>query len=228
MSRAVTTRKAAAWAKNTAWSGYLDKELKFYDTSVINGAIVNSVDASGGVLDPTELCLNAPSQGDGPSNRDGRKIVMKSIQINGVLQMASNATQLDFLGTTMVALVLDTQTNGAQCQSDDVFLNSTGAIAGSVTALRELLHGKRFRVLKKWILEPRTPASGYDGTNPGVGGSSQHFGCYLKVDIPVMFGSGTTSTVNNIVDNSLHMIAFSDTSAATETLNYQARIRFLG
>jgi len=48
-----------------------------------------------------------------------------------------------------VAIVLDTQTNAAQMNSEDCFKNTAGLAAAAVVPHKNLLFGKRFRILKE-------------------------------------------------------------------------------
>jgi len=69
--------------KNARTGGLLGVETKYFDVS-FSGTVSNSTDCSGAEIDPaTILCLNGVPQGDTASSRDGFKIAMKSIQIEG-------------------------------------------------------------------------------------------------------------------------------------------------
>ena len=75
--RAVALYKAmprrAHPVRNVRTGGFLNMELKFYDTANTGININTSTDGSAGEQDPTSKnCLNAVAQGDGEQQRDGR------------------------------------------------------------------------------------------------------------------------------------------------------------
>jgi len=83
----VSSRARRVGVKNVRTGGLLGIETKFYDTSRSAAALAAPTDASGGEIDPTGTdALNTVPQGDSASSRDGMKISMKSIQIEGRIQ----------------------------------------------------------------------------------------------------------------------------------------------
>jgi len=77
-------RARSLGVKNVRTGGLLGVETKYLDTSLAATVIASPTDASGGEVDPaTILCLNGVPQGDTASSRDGFKIAMKSIQVEG-------------------------------------------------------------------------------------------------------------------------------------------------
>lgn len=211
----------------------LGVEKKFYDTS-LSGATVNSpTDASSGELDPSATSMiSTPAQGDGEQNRDGKKIIGKSVQVSGTLNLASVADATAFTlypaeVKVFLALVLDTQTNGAQLNSEDVFKNTAGSAASCVTPQRNMLFASRFKVLKSEVLTLPARLVSYDGTNIELSGCQEAFNWFVKLNnLPINFNSGTTASVANVVDNSIHLIGYSQNSLVTIT--YNARLRFVG
>jgi len=127
-----------------------------------------------------------------------------------------------------VALVLDKQTNGAQLNSEDVFKNTGASATTASNPTRNLLFANRFQVLKEWKMCMKPPVVGYDGTNMEVWGSSERFEGFLNLELPVNFNSGTTASVANVIDNSLHIIAFCNGTGLDPKISYNARIRFMG
>ena len=102
-------------------------------------------------MDPATIdCLNGVAQGNGPTNRIGRKFTMKSILIQGAIHIAAqtNQTALDEAPVVYIALVLDTQTNGVTLNSEDVFTNPVGNGTLAVAPLRNMSNTGRFKVLK--------------------------------------------------------------------------------
>jgi len=226
-------RKAAAGRRafrftNTAARGS-QREYKNIDLYTAATAIVAPTDAAGGEVDPTVNCLNANIQGAQQSNRIGSKIWLKSIQIKGLVNCAIQADQTanDVAPVVFIALVLDKQTNGAQLNSEDVFTNLSANALLAPMPMRDTLFLTRFKVLKTWKLHLDIPTSTYDGTNIEQGGTSKEFSCYMKLNLPVWFKSSAGPSVSDISDNSLHMIAYCNSTAMAPTISYESRVSFL-
>lgn len=220
---------------NMAKAGLLGMELKYYDTSVTNGDILSPNDCSSGEFDPLAGCISAPAQGDGATNRDGKKIIIRSVQIKGNVHTTatSGLAAPDVLPQVFVALVLDTQTNGAQLTSEGVFTNPANDADLAAEPMRNLLTSPRFKVLKVWKLNfaelgAAVQVTTGTGTTFFLPKSFLSFEGYMKLDMPVNFGSGTTADVANVIDNSLHVIAFATDITMDPKINYNARIRFEG
>ncbi len=226
-----TVQRKARFSRNTRIGGFLGIELKFYDTSLVGNAITAPTDASGGEQDPSATVLfNTVVQGDGESNRDGRQIIMKSLGIRGNISVASqiNQTAIDAAPIVFMALVHDTQTNGATVNSEDVFKNGSGSAVCAANPFRNLQFVKRFRVLKSKTIKLHQMESTYDGTNIEEGGYTIPFSMFVDLKSMTVNYSGTTETVANITDNSLHLIAYTTSVSQAPQMNYNARLRFVG
>jgi len=148
---------------------------------------------------------------------DGKRIVVKNVSVNGTIIVPSASVTAEPI-RVFVAMVLDTQTNGAQCDSELIFKNLSGYATSAVVPLRNLLYSKRFRVLKSQIFDLTAPAVGY--------GAMRSFEWFAPMELPVNFTASDTGVVGNIVDNSIHMVAYATRTGAT--LEYNSRIRFQG
>jgi len=221
---------------NARTGGLLGVEVKFLDAPKTATALTAPTDASGGEHDPSSIvtgCLSAPAQGDGPTNRDGARIAIKSIYVNGVLSIAPQADQTgaDTAGIVFIALVLDTQTNAAQLNSEDVFTNQNAAANTAACPQRNMSFTKRFQVLKTKTIRLPQPTLTYDGTN--IEQTGYHIPWKLKKRFPegvkVQFtATSTTADVANVVDNSLHIIAYTSSAALAPFIAYNSRMRFVG
>lgn len=233
-AQAITMYKAMprfqTYQPNVRTGGYVGIEKKFYDTSKAGTALVAPSDASGGEVDPTTGGLNTVAQGDGESNRDGRSMVMHSIHINGTIfgNAQTNQSTGDQPGHVVVALVLDTQTNGAQLNSEDVFQNSGAQTYLAASPFRNLQYVKRFKVLKKYTMTIDPPEMVYDGTNIEQSGWDIPFTMNVDLKRLKVNFSSTTSAIANIVDNSLHLVAFCSSTDLAPAITYNARLRFSG
>ncbi len=218
---------------NRRVGGFLGIETKFYDTKLISSVINAPSDASAGEQNPSAtICLNSVTQGDGESQRDGRKITMKSIFIEGHVAVSAQASQstADAASTIFIALVMDTQTNGALFNSEDVFTNPSASATCAGGPFRNLQFSKRFRVLatRKFVMYPMTMTNDTGATGGVIqGGLIKKFRFYKNLATQVIY-NGTTETIANITDNSLSLIAYTNSTGLAPQLFYNARLRFVG
>lgn len=224
-------RKRPAAYQNMRTAGALDVEKKWFDTSRTGLALVAPTGAEGGECDPpTVACLNAMQQGDGPSNRDGNQVLLESVEVKGNITCAAQADQTggDRAPEIFIALVLDKQTNGTQLDSENVYTNPSASAFCATDPLRNLLFRKRFEVLavERFCMPVQTLT--YDGTNIEQSGTTRSFQFFKKLALKVNFGIGTNAEIANVVDNSIHVIAYCNSTAIAPTINYNARVRFIG
>ncbi len=206
-------------------------ERKFYQTSLVDASLTAPADSTGGEHDPSAtIMLNTVTQGDGESQRNGHRMRMQSLEIQGRVQTAAkiNQTAADLAPTCFVAVVHDSQTNAAQLNSEDVFINGGANANLAAMPQRNLQFIDRFRVLKQWRVSFPTPDAVYDGTNIEIAGQSKYFNWRIPLKNMKVTFKGTTETVANITDNSLHVVAFCDNVGAAPKLSYQSRLRFTG
>ena len=209
-------------------------ELKFYDQKLVASALTGPSDASGGEHDPSAtVLLNTVVQGDGESNRDGREIRMRSIMIEGNISVAPTATQSTAKSPCeiFIALVLDKQTNGATINSEDVFTNPGASATTASSPFRNLQQQKRFRVLatRKFAMANPNMANETGATGGTiVMGMTQRFRIFKSLGNLSVTYTGTTETVANISDNSLHIIAYCSSTSLVPKINYNSRLRFVG
>lgn len=226
------TRLSKRAGLNQRTGGFLGLENKFFDTGIATVTVVAPTAGAGGEVDPTTLdCLNCPAVGDTEQSRDGRQICMNEITVKGTLTTAQkiNQTALDLVPEIFVALVLDTQTNAATLDSEKVFVNPSTTALTACLPFRNLQYIKRFKILAYKLVKMPVPANSYDGANLEIGGVARSFQLHhsWKNCLKVNYG-GTTSVVGSIIDNSLHVIAFSSSSTPTPTISYNARLRYTG
>lgn len=222
---------AARMVANAVSMGFMGIRKKFLDTAKADGAIAINTDLTGGEYDPSTGCtgcLSCPAQGDTEQSRDGKRFVIDSLILKGHVALTESASTAVFdSAKVFVAVVLDTQTNGAQLSSEDVFKSLGNAAPLNVNVTKNLLFGDRFRILKSQV---------YDLTPPGPAPAGliafcsprRDFDWYIpfKGGLTVNLNAGTTANVTNVIDNSLHVVAFA--TVAGTTMAYNARIRFQG
>ncbi len=131
---------------------HIGDELKFYDQTLADTNIATNTDGSGIEADPSAvLLLNTVVQGDGESNRNGRKMIMKSIFVSGVVNIGpvADQTAAEAIPDIAIWLVLDMQTNGATIVSENVFVNKSAAVLGGTSVMRNLKFSTRYRILAR-------------------------------------------------------------------------------
>lgn len=228
-------RRYAKYLANMRTGGFLGIEYKFLDCTWNGVAIAESADGAGGELQPSAGCTSAisvPAQGDGESERDGRKYTLKSAWVSGVITYTGLQDQADVAQTLgfFFALVLDTQANGATIVSENVYTNpSTVAPSILPQPLRDLQQSKRYRVLASQYIPPPGAYSGSDGANTSsvVPQCAPHVNLSWKGNI-VCDSSGTTASVASASDNALHVIAYAGQTAFTPVFKGKSRVRFVG
>jgi hypothetical protein len=217
--------------RNVRTAGFLGIENKFYDTSLFGHVVLAPADAAGGEANPSAtICLNSVTQGDGESQRDGRKIAMNGVSVNGFVNYASqtNQTATDTAPVIYIALVLDRQCNATLLNSEDVFCNPSANAALAANPYRNLQYSKRFKVLASALVTMRDPEMVYDGTNIEQAGSRSPFRFDVKLAGLGVTYTGTTESIANIVDNSLSIVVYAGNITTAPTLSYNARLRFVG
>lgn len=220
---------------NRRIGGFMGLEMKFLDTSIALTAIDTQSNLTGANVDPVTIdCLNSMVQGDGEQERLGRHIVMHSIKVKGHVELPlkeDSGIPLDQIGIKCY-LILDKQTNAAQMLSAQVFTNQGAAIDGTTQLFRNMQHTDRYTVLDSYstVIKPNQTVS----TDAGGVATFFHHG---KVIHNFSLGyrwprgkkvlyAGTTGTIANIQDHSLHVLAFADEAGEVAQIVYNARLRY--
>lgn len=233
---AAKKRSRSAALRNIRTGGYLGIEKKFLDVVASQVSIPAPTDCSGGEMQPETPaginCLSAPAQGDSESQRDGKKIIMKSIFVTGAIKWSTVVDQDDAFeaGPVFVALVMDTQTNGATIVSEQVFTNPNDIANVNCYPLRNLQYSSRYRVVDHVTVQPRTSIAFNDAAATGsMAWCIEPFTLSTKklTDVPINFTS-TTADVANVADNSFHIIAFCTGTSPAAAISYNSRMRFVG
>jgi len=177
------------------------RELNFVDT---NSPTLN-MDTTGSVV-----LLNGIVPGSSASQRIGRKVVMKSILMTGVVVAGSTGS----LAYGRLAVVVDTQANAAVPLITDIWDAITAA------SNRNISNMPRFKVL----YDSNVIAIQGNSTTP-TEGSSVTLSKYIKVNIPVQYNVGTAGTIGDIQTNALYVVSFGSGVAGTTAPTYASRIR---
>jgi len=227
---------AARLVANAATMGFLGIEKKFLDCYKTATNIAGVAALTGGIYPPTGGCTNCiscPPQNDTASGRDGKRYVIDSLIFKGAVELPFNASAATFPAVKVfLALILDSQSNGAPCTSETIFTNPANVLATVVDPLKNLLHGKRFRILKSQVFDLTPDTLAPTATNYIWNAKERVFDWYIpfKGGLPVNMNAGTNADVANVIDNSLHVVAFASSTGLAQgpKIMYNARIRFTG
>lgn len=214
-------------------------ELKFLDTYMNYRQLSVLTGLSGGILTGSGL-VSVPLRGDGPSNFNGRGFVIKNWSLRGSFDVSSPEDMITTPDGRMgfVAMILDTQTNGTQCLSEDIFTNPGGTIAAMCSPMVNLLNSDRYVVLRREtvVLNSKTmtvvaPTAGAPSFQQA--GIRIPFEFFVPLDLPVVC-KAFNGNIGDIVNYSLHIVFFASyydtTILAHEPITsagYSSRIRFL-
>lgn len=225
-------------------------ETKWYDSGVdaafllpsVNGTVATSM------FDPPPQCLDAVEQGAGPTQRVGMKINYTGLSFKGSIFCAPRAIDQDlhYSCEVFLALVMDTQTNGAQMSAAMVYSNPSGTVTLNTHLHRNKAYEDRFKVLKTkrfklvpgaaatgpWPLQPPGTAAIPDAGHPYI--PMHTSGVVQAIDMYVnLKGYGAAfdptvpqGTVNQHRDNSLHVICIVSNNDMEPRLSYNSRVTF--
>lgn len=211
--------------------GQITADNHYFDTErTITSVSANTTAWTGTEYDPNTtamLCLFAPVIGDDISNRMGRKIFVKKIRINGILNVGVQAAQGAGDAPAVVRIILyqDKQTNGSQSQGEDVI--ASGAGSDAIDMFQNVANLGRFRVWKDKTFTLQNPNMGTDGVSTfATQGIARKFKMTIRPNCWVNFNATNGGTVADIVDNSFHLIANTPSAQLVPSLTYKVRTVF--
>lgn len=201
-------------------------EKKFVDHEY-SGTLATTVASA--EADPAISSLCGIALGDTESARDGRHARLMSLHIQGHIEIGSyDAATKPTNPHIRLFVVLDTQTNGAQLNSED-FLSAPTDTALAADAMRNLQHIGRFKTLKTMTIKPTMNPGDNAGSNHEMAGDIIPFEMHFNLKGLNVHFKGSDATISSIVDNSIHLIAIkAPGTTPTTTLRYVARTRFYG
>jgi len=217
-------------------------ELKYLDLWKTYTILDNNPNLSNGMFNPDSFQIaSVPDRGNGPSDFTGRGIILKSWSVKGTIGLAPTvaADTLPYGRLAFIALVLDTQTNGVQCSSNDIFTPVIGSDVAMCNPLVNMVNSRRFVILARKTLDlnVKTHTNEYEPGIPAVyqiPGIIRPFEFFVPLDLPVLYKAfAAFSPIGNIVDNSLHVVAFTSyynpilLNAPQVGGGYVSRVRFL-
>lgn len=212
-------------ARNIRTAGFLGIENKFVDAELAATAFATTWTT----LNPTTFdALPIPAIGNTESTRIGRIYSINSIHIKGQLAITAQESVAAPVSDARcrVCVVWDTQTNGAEMTATDAM---DGGQAQDTLSFRNLQFSKRFKILyDRTFIFHRTGQMNEGAANlfaAPIQFMKWNFNKRFKNPVKVIC-SGTTGVVGSVTDNSFHVITVASSTAPT--IEYQARVRFVG
>jgi len=162
------------------------------------------------------LCI---SQGAGLDARIGRKIQLRSLEIQGSLWLPP-CVDLPMAGENASCqseihhmwIVIDTQVNGDNTtQAAQIWQgqpSSLGALVNDVNALRNIANSSRFRILKHIVTPLVRPNITFTGALPdrtfSGDGIQKQLNCFLKLNLPIEYANFVPDgSIETLRDNGL-------------------------
>lgn len=203
-----TAKKALSMATKavgmgSALYGLLNPEFKMKE--VYSSATVNTT--------PTISLLNGLTKGDDIGNRDGRSILMKSLNLQATIIVNASTT----IGSFVRCMVfIDKSPSGVSPTYTEILDTST--ITQPILAQRNLNFRKRFVILRDQLIE----------VSPGSGGKGLYcFNYYKKLAMHTIYDASDAGDITDISNNALYFLTVSNEGVNTPTVTLCSRVRFL-
>lgn len=179
-------------------------------------------------VDPAGNGLCQCVQGVTENQRDGTKIIVKSIEICGEVYRDQTHDQADMRdgNSVQVSLVMDTQTNGAALVANNVYVDTGQVVPGR----RVVAGASRYKILRSQTFQLQDVSSGTDGANTNsLGGMRCVFKWFVTMQQVMNFvGGAGAGNIADCKDYSFHMLVGSTSVTAGDHISYTARTRFVG
>jgi len=242
--------------RNLRRGGRLGIETKYVDGYVENQAVRKCFETADLAADNARLDVGQTStttgnificaQGDGASQRDGQRIIVKSIIMKGHVMFphryntAVSSDTITQQAIVHVFVILDTQSNGVPPTLSDVFVIPTVVsytADGPSLLQRNMNYGNRFVILKHKVFRDGPSYSDIGDTSILVESSPMNireFKWAKRMRMPVTYDPTNTTGNFGIRDNSIHVFAVANNYSGTgtpngiATLTYNVRTRFVG
>ncbi len=198
--------------RGTKSHGCGGKELKFLDQDINDAVIANpSTIAADSVLTIV--------QGDGESERIGRKVCIKKINWRFQISLAAQADLALGCDTVRVMLYLDQQTNGAAATAAIILAND------DFQSFLDLVNKGRFKILMDRTYSMNATAGGGQNAADSSSCFVMDDSFYKKCSIPIEYdNSAGTGAITTMRSNNIGVLLLSQSGRCA--FNSQMRIRY--
>lgn len=155
---------------------------------------------------------------------------MMKVKVRGHINVAaqSGINTADAASYVRLLLVMDTQTNSAQMNAEDL-LNGGTAADSTINSFQNPNFFGRFKVLKDTTIVMQDPSLAGEVAAPNViqSGLLRTFKWNVNLGGTIArFNATNGGTVADIVDNSLHIIAATNNTGLSPSLSYYSRVAY--
>lgn len=169
--------------------------------------------------------LNFVAQGTTQSQRVGRKITVKSLEVRGDIKLPDTGSLLFMDNRVRLIFFIDKQTNGAAATLDEI-INLSGTV--TINSFRDLANQQRFRIIyDQWFdLPVRAVLQDSAATGDSV---PIELGFKFKkaLNLPIMFDDGvSTGAISSQRSNNIGSFCIASQSVIAPIVSYTFRIRF--
>lgn len=182
-----------------------DRELKWLDTVITAPAQ--------GQITP----INNVPLGDDSTTRDGRKIIIKSIQLRYGLYGSSGGTGYV---SPRVVVVYDTNPNGTLPVFGDIFTDATG------TAYQNLNNRERFKIIYDFAFGQKKGSDNFVTTSATNTNAAFNDVLYRKCDLTTIYKDSGSGTIAGTATGGLYVYFLFGAGATTTGSTCNCRIRF--
>ncbi len=208
-------RRAGFYGRFAGSRGGVRPEHKFLDTQ----QLTTDISANGTIL----AGLNHIAQGNGESERIGRKVTVRSLRIKGHYQFPSTATVADQDQRLRIVVYCDKQTNGTVATVPLIH-----SLAGTVNinSFRNLANVSRFNILydKFYDIRVEAVAASNDANVPMLRGFKFNL---TGMNIPLEFDeTATDGSIATIRTNNIGVYAIAARPMESPNITFIARIRY--
>ncbi len=167
------------------------EELKFFDTTIGGG-----IAATMAIFNLTKV-----PQGNGESERIGRKFIIEKISINYHISLPAKTVASSTSDTMRVMLILDKQTNGAKFVATDLIDTD------SIFSFNNLSNSNRFRILYKKNVDLAAGGAADNDVNFVFSEASKYLMFTILVEIPIEYdNSFDTGAITTIKSNNVYWV----------------------
>ena len=187
------------------------EEIKFFDTA----KSTTTAASSGTVLSSSLVLIE---QGNGESNRIGRKCVVSSLHMRGKIHLPTT-TPNQSADVCRIIVYVDRACNG---------LAATVALllaSADYRSFRNLDNSGRFRTLMDQSFAINIQGAAGDGTTNATNEAMLAWSLNKRVTVPLEFDA-STGAITDLTGSNIGVIAISDSGLAE--VDYIARVRFSG
>ncbi len=205
------TRTVGFYGRFSAGRG-LNVEKKFLDTNLgINGD-------DGGVIANSGTVLVIP-EGDGQSNRHGRKVTITSVMLKGRISLDATTPTPDRM---RIIMYLDKQCNGATLAAADILTNAAGS-AAAIDGFRNLEETHRIIVLADKTYSLVRPNG---NATVALANNFRTVNLFKKCSIEIVYdNSATTGAIATIRSNNIGFMFITQTDTASNACDFNGNVR---